>query len=131
GAQANLPAGAGGQLGRLLADFLASSLGATGCTLLLLALVAIGASLFFGFSWLNVSERVGLYIEKSVRRLLELKAAYEDRKVGQVSKAERSVSVGAKQEELVHDQPVRIEPAITVVPKSVRAEKERQQILFT
>ncbi len=131
GAQASLPAGAGGQLGRLLADFLAASLGATGCTLLLLALVAIGASLFFGFSWLNVSERVGLFIEKSVRRLLELKAAYEDRKVGQVSKAERNVSVGAKQEELVHDQPVRIEPAITVVPKSTRAEKERQQILFT
>ena len=57
GALAMLPAGAGGQLGRLLADYLAASLGFTGCTLLLLVLVAVGSSLFFGFSWLNVSER--------------------------------------------------------------------------
>lgn len=131
GALAMLPAGAGGQLGRLLADYLAASLGFTGCTLLLLVLVAVGSSLFFGFSWLNVSERVGLIIEKAVRRVLEIKAAYEDRKVGQVSKAERAVTVVAKQEELVHEQPVRIEPAVTVVPKSVRAEKERQSTLFT
>ncbi|MBP6018718.1 MAG: DNA translocase FtsK 4TM domain-containing protein [Burkholderiaceae bacterium] len=131
GMDAGLPAGAGGQLGHLLADFLEAALGNAGCTLLLLVLVAVGASLFFRFSWLNVSERVGVFLEKTFKRVVELKTAYEDRKVGQVSKAKRDVTVVAKQEELVHDQPVRIEPAITVVPKSVRAEKERQQILFT
>ncbi|MBF6618448.1 DNA translocase FtsK [Pollutimonas thiosulfatoxidans] len=127
----HLPAGSGGQLGQLLAQGMASLLGFTGATLLLLVFVAVGASLFFGFSWLTVSERVGLTIEKTFRRLLELKAAREDRKVGQTKKAERDEIVVAKQEELVHEQPVRIEPAITSVPKSVRVEKEKQKALFT
>src|SRR5690606_6490773 len=85
---AALPAGAGGQLGQLLAQAMSSFLGFTGATLLLLVFVAVGASLFFGFSWLAVSERVGMALEKFVRRLLELKAAREDRKVGQTKKAE-------------------------------------------
>jgi S-DNA-T family DNA segregation ATPase FtsK/SpoIIIE len=97
---------------------------------LLLVFAAVGASLFFGFSWLLVAERVGLLIEKAARRVLELKAAREDRKVGQAKKAERNEIVVAKQEQLVHEQPVRIEPAITSVPKSVRVEKEKQKNLF-
>jgi len=128
---AELPAGAGGQLGKLLAGAMSSLLGVTGCTLLLLVLVAVGASLFFGFSWLHLSERVGATIEKAIRRLLELKAAREDRRVGVAKQAEREEIVVAKQEQLVHEQPVRIEPAITSVPKSVRVEKEKQKTLFT
>ena len=128
---AELPAGAGGQLGKLLAAVMASFLGTTGCTLLLLVMVAVGASLFFGFSWLHVSERVGSAIEKAIRRALELKAAREDRRVGVAKKAEREEIVVAKQEQLVHEQPVRIEPAVTSVPKSPRVEKEKQKTLFT
>ncbi len=126
----HLPAGAGGQLGQLLAGGMAMAMGKTGCTLLLLVFVAVGASLFFGFSWLHVSERVGLAIEKTLKRLIDLKAARDDRKVGQAKKAERDETVVAKQEKLVHEQPVRIEPAITTVPKSVRVEKEKQKTLF-
>jgi S-DNA-T family DNA segregation ATPase FtsK/SpoIIIE len=128
---ADLPAGAGGQLGQLLAHFMSLSMGATGCTLLLLVLVAVGASLFFGFSWLHLSERVGTGIERTIRRLLEVRAARQDRKLGEAKKAERDELVVAKQEQLVHEQPVRIEPAIVSVPKSVRAEKEKQKTLFT
>ncbi|WP_442592970.1 DNA translocase FtsK [Parapusillimonas sp. JC17] len=128
---AALPAGAGGQLGKLLAHVMSSSLGATGCTLLLLAFIVVGASLFFGFSWLHIAERVGQAVERGIKRVLELKTAYEDRRVGQVKKAEREEIVVAKQEQLVHEQPVRIEPAITSVPKSVRVEKEKQKALFT
>ena len=47
-----------------------------------------------------------------------------------MAKAVRTEQVVAKQEKLVHEQPVRIEPAITVVPKSERVEKEKQQSLF-
>lgn len=126
----HLPAGAGGQLGQLLAQGMSYSLGITGCTILLLVMVAVGASLFFGFSWLHVAERVGYGLEKAVRWLIQFKAAREDRKVGQVRKAERQEVVEARQEQLVHEQPVRIEPAITTVPKSPRAEKEKQRTLF-
>ncbi|NYT85425.1 DNA translocase FtsK [Pollutimonas harenae] len=127
----HLPAGAGGQLGQLLAGGMALAMGTAGCTILLLVFVAVGASLFFGFSWLHLSERVGLAIEKSIRRLIDFKTARDDRKVGQVKKAERDETVVAKQEKLVHEQPVRIEPAITTVPKSARVEKEKQKTLFT
>jgi len=127
----HLPGGAGGELGKLLAGAMSQAFGVTGCTLLLLVFMAVGASLFFGFSWLHVAERVGVAIEKTVRRLFELKAAREDRKVGVAKKAERDEIVVARQEQLVHEQPVRIEPAIVSVPKSVRVEKEKQKSLFT
>lgn len=127
---AELPAGAGGQIGRMLADVLASAFGLAGCTLGMLVLVAVGASLFFGFSWLQVAERVGTLVERGFLKLIELKVARDDRRVGKVSKAKREETVVAKQEELVHEQPVRIEPAVTTVPKSVRAEKEKQKTLF-
>src|SRR5690606_18670552 len=109
---ASLPAGAGGQLGKLLAQLMSLSIGTTGCTLLFLVFVAVGASLFFGFSWLHVAERVGGFIERAVQRLLELKAAREDRRLGEAKKAERDETVVAKQEMLVHEHPVRIEPAV-------------------
>src|SRR3546814_5283872 len=48
----------------------------------------------------------------------------------QTKQAERDEIVVAKQVQLVHEQPVRIEPAITSVPKSVRVEKEKQKTLF-
>ncbi len=130
-AAAHLPAGAGGELGKLLAGAMSQAFGITGCTLLLLAAVAAGASLFFGFSWLQLAERVGLAIEKAVRRVFEFKDAWEDRRVGSVKRAERTESVVAKAEQLVHEQPVRIEPAIATVPKSVRVEKEKQKTLFS
>jgi len=93
-------------------------------------LLAVGLSLFFSFSWLQIAERVGSWLEGLVRRVRDSYAAREDRKVGEVAKAVRTEQVVAKQEKLVHEQPVRIEPAITVVPRSDRAEKEKQQSLF-
>ncbi|NLY27615.1 MAG: DNA translocase FtsK [Alcaligenaceae bacterium] len=127
----HLPAGAGGQLGQLLAQAMAYSLGATGATMVLLGLIAAGLSLFFGFSWLNISERIGVILERAWRRIIALKTAHDDRKEGQVRTAERKEMVEARQEQLVHEQPVRIEPAILSVPKSPRVEQEKQRTLFT
>jgi len=122
--------GAGGVIGQSLAQGASQALGFTGGTLTLLVLLAVGASLFFSFSWLHLAERVGGGIERLVRRVRDSYAAREDRKLGEVALAVRTEQVVAKQEKLVHEQPVRIEPAITVVPKSDRAEKEKQQKLF-
>ncbi|QVQ24505.1 DNA translocase FtsK [Achromobacter deleyi] len=122
--------GAGGVIGQTLADLIGNSIGFTGSTLAFLVMLAIGLSLFFSFSWLSVAERVGSWLEGMVRRVRDSYAAREDRKVGEVAKAVRTEQVVAKQEKLVHEQPVRIEPAITVVPKSERVEKEKQQSLF-
>ncbi|MGE4370202.1 MAG: DNA translocase FtsK [Burkholderiaceae bacterium] len=127
----HLPAGAGGQLGKLLAHAMSFSLGTTGCTVLLLAFVAMGASLFLGFSWLQVFERVGLALELAARRVVDFKNAREDRREGEVRKAKREETVEARQEQFVHEKPVRIEPAIVTVPKSERVQKEKQQTLFS
>ncbi len=122
--------GAGGVIGQMLATWMDRSIGFTGSTLALLVMLAIGLSLFFSFSWLHVAERVGSWIERLMRRMQNSYTAREDRKVGVVAKAVRTEQVVAKQEKLVHEQPVRIEPAITVVQKSERVEKEKQQTLF-
>ncbi|WP_152968075.1 MULTISPECIES: DNA translocase FtsK [unclassified Achromobacter] len=122
--------GAGGVIGHTLADLVSRSIGFTGSTLAFLVMVAIGLSLFFSFSWLALAERVGAWLEGLVRRVRDSYTARQDRKAGQVAKAVRTEQVEAKQEKLVHEQPVRIEPAITVVPKSERVEKEKQQSLF-
>jgi S-DNA-T family DNA segregation ATPase FtsK/SpoIIIE len=128
---ASLPAGSGGQLGRLLAVALPEVLGNPGSTLLLLAFVIMGSSLFFGFSWLNVSERIGYALEFSLRSLRNLTNAWQDRRVGVTAQAERKELVESLQTQLVHEQPVRIEPTVTQVPKSPRVQQEKQQALFT
>lgn len=122
--------GAGGVIGQMLAGLIGSSIGFTGATLAFLVMLAIGLSLFFSFSWLAVAERVGSWLEGLIRKMRNSYTARQDRKVGEVAKAVRTEQVVAKQEKLVHEQPVRIEPAITVVPKSERVEKEKQQSLF-
>ncbi|MGO3891909.1 MAG: DNA translocase FtsK [Paenalcaligenes sp.] len=127
---AQLPADAGGPIGQMLANFLVVTLGSPGTTLLLLGAILVGSSLFLGFSWLHVAEKVGWLVEKIFTRVLEFKAAREDRRMGEVKSAERKEAVATKQEKLVHDTPVRIEPAITSVPKSERVQQEKQQKLF-
>ena len=126
----SLPHGSGGMIGESIAKYASSSFGYTGATLLLLVLFAIGASLFFGFSWLVVAEKIGSWLELGLRGARNSWQAREDRKVGEVAVQARAEVVVAKQEKLVHEQPVRIEPAVTVVPKSERVEKEKQQALF-
>ncbi|MFA4913947.1 MAG: DNA translocase FtsK [Comamonadaceae bacterium] len=123
--------GSGGVTGGLLAQLLSEGLGFTGGTLALLVFLAVGMSLFFSFSWLQLAERVGSTVERAINRLRHSYSAREDRKVGQVAKAARTEQVVAKQEKLVHEQPVRIEPAVTTVQRSDRAEKEKQQTLFS
>lgn len=131
GERLELPAGAGGQLGYLLANWLATSLGFAGATLLLFSFIVIGLSLFFNFSWLNVSEKIGKQVEKGVRYLLALKAAREDRRVGETKSAERKETVATKQELFTHEKPVRIEPSVTKVPKAARVQKEKQRPAVT
>ena len=122
--------GAGGVAGSLLAQLLSEGLGFTGGTLALLVFLAVGLSLFFSFSWLQLAERVGSLLERTLNRLRHSYSAREDRKAGQMAKAARTEQVVAKQEKLVHEQPVRIEPAVVTVQRSDRAEKEKQQTLF-
>src|SRR5690606_28733936 len=116
-----------GVIGQSLAGFGSLNLGFTGCTLALLVMVAVGLSLFFGFSWLAISEKIGRRLESLMQRGQQGYDAWQDRRAGALAQAERTEHVVVKQEKLTHEQPLRIEPAIVEVPKSKRQEKEKQK----
>jgi S-DNA-T family DNA segregation ATPase FtsK/SpoIIIE len=109
---------------------LSSAVGFSGSTLILLALIIFCCSLFFGFSWLTIAEKVGSGIDWVWFKIQDGRTARQDRRAGQVAQAVRHEQVEAKNEKIVHDQPVRIEPAILIVQKSERVQKEKQQSLF-
>ena len=122
--------GAGGVIGQAWSGFLSSSVGFAGSTLILLALIIFGCSLFFGFSWLSVAEKIGTAFEWVWFKIKDGRTARQDRRAGQVAQAVRHEQVEAKHEKIVHEQPVRIEPAIVAVQASERVQKEKQQSLF-
>ncbi len=128
---AAFPAGAGGQLGQLMAAGLAGLLGQAGGTLLLLAFFFIGLSLFAGFSWLNLAERIGYGLELGWHKAVAFKNVRQDRKVGQAAQALRQEQVETRQTQLDHEHHVHIEPSVTSVAKSTRVQQEKQQNLFT
>ena len=126
----DISGGAGGVIGQAWSGFLSQAVGFSLSTLILLGLIAVGTSLFFGFSWINLAERVGTWLEILTIKIKELRGARQDRRAGEVAKAVRHEQVEAKHEKIVHEQPVRIEPSVVVVPKSERMQKEMQQTLF-
>ncbi len=134
----DLPAGAGGVIGQLLAGFGSRSFGYTGGTMVLIVMMLVGLSLFFSFSWITVSEWVGRQLEQAWSRLRAGVDAWRDRRAGQRAQAEREQHLEAQQARFTHEAPVRIEPALTEVPQSKKQQKarekaqvrERQQELF-
>ena len=128
--QSAASSGAGGVIGYAWSTVLSQAVGFTGATLILMALIVTGLSLFFGFSWLSVCETVGTWLERGVIRIRDAYRARQDRRLGEVAQAQRHEHVDARHDQIVHEQPVRIEPAVATVQKSERAFKEKQQTLF-
>src|SRR5512134_2277877 len=114
---ATLPLAPGGALGEALGRGLSRLLGFNGATLVLLALFAVGFSLFSGMSWLRLMERVGGSIEGLLIWLHRRREAREDRKLGEQAFAEREAIVQAKHE-TAEREPVVVVPALVEVPKS-------------
>ena len=56
----------GGALGAVLASLLQPAFGFTGATLILMAVIAGGLSLFTGVSWLQVAECAGAWVESGL-----------------------------------------------------------------
>ena len=130
---ASVPLAPGGLVGIELGKLISSYFGFTGGTLLLIALVASGLSLFSGISWLSVIERVGGMVEAAWLSAQAAWCQWQDRRAGKAlaQKREAVVETKRKKSEAAPARPLRIEPAVAVVPKSERIEKERQQTLFT
>jgi S-DNA-T family DNA segregation ATPase FtsK/SpoIIIE len=125
-----LPHAPGGALGEMIGSGFSRALGFNGGTLLLIALFAIGWSLFTGMSWLRLMERVGAGIERLIASLRHRRDARRDREIGAVALEEREQFVEAARENIEDREPVVVVPAMVDVPKSERVVKEKQKPLF-
>ena len=128
---AGMPLAAGGLIGVELGGVVQRYLGFTGGTLLLIALIASGLSLFTGISWLTIVERFGAFLERTWLNALDAWDRWRDRRAGRqlAQKREAVVETRRRKSEVQPTAQLRIEAAAPV-PKSERIEKERQKALF-
>lgn len=133
--EALLPGHGGGVLGYLIGPASVKWLGFTGSGLVCIALVVIGISAVFRFSWGHVAERVGARLDALLQSRREKREIAEDLAFGKQAAREREEVVLEEREEIeIHHPtpvPVQIEPIMTEVPKSERVAKERQKPLFS
>jgi S-DNA-T family DNA segregation ATPase FtsK/SpoIIIE len=127
---ATLPFAPGGVMGAIVGQGFAKGLGFTGGTLVLLLAFAAGLSLFSGMSWLHVLERLGAWTERSIAFVAAKWNERQDRQAGEKALIKRDVIVEESKKKLVIHEPVRIEQPRTEIPKSQRAEREKQVPLF-
>src|SRR5690349_18687683 len=117
-------------LGDALAGISSRTLGFTGATLCLLALSAIGFSLFTGISWLGVSERLGALLEAAYEWARDAWERRQDRRLGELAREEREIVVESERVREEDHPPLRIEPPVVEIKKSERVQKEKQAPLF-
>ncbi len=125
-----LPSAHGGAIGEILSGMLAGTFGFTGATLLLLMLMAIGLSLFSGFSWLSFMEWFGGAIEESCFFALRSWESWQDRRAGAAALSEREEYIEEEKKRFDSHQKLKIEPVAVEIPKSARVEREKQAPLF-
>ena len=125
-----LPQGPGGVIGGEEVRLLTSAFGMTGATLAMLVVFAIGFSLFTGWSWLTIAERVGAVFEGAVMLFKRKREAREDRAVGAEAAVQREEVVVQERTRIEDAPPIRIEPQVVAVPQSTRVTKEKQVPLF-
>ena len=133
--ETRLPGGhSGGVLGYVLGPLSVKWLGFSGSGLVSIALGVIGAALVFGFSWMQVAERIGAWLDAQVQSRIKQRERAQDREMGQQAMREREEILVEEREETheLHPQPVVIvEPVMVEPPRSERVAKERQKPLFT
>ena len=93
---AGLPQAAGGIIGMVLGELSPELLGFTGATLLMLAAVAVGWSLFSGISWLRIAEVTGLLLESAYALARGAWEQRRDEKIGEQARDERETVVQAE-----------------------------------
>jgi DNA segregation ATPase FtsK/SpoIIIE, S-DNA-T family len=129
-----LPLEPGGMLGLEVSRFLQQQLGFTGSTMLLLASVAAGWSIFSGMSWLWAFERLGAILEAIFQLFYGQIDAWRDRKIGREVAMQREVVVEEEKRRVELHDPIIIETPPVEVPVSkkaeARAEREKQITLF-
>jgi S-DNA-T family DNA segregation ATPase FtsK/SpoIIIE len=126
----SLPFEPGGMSGAVLGEALAHTLGYTGATLILLALMVAGFSLYTGLSWLRFADWLGGVLESLYLWTCNTWQTWQDRRIGVQAMQERSAVVEEEKKRVEEHQPIHIEMPVMEVPRSARVEKEKQVSLF-
>ena len=127
---ATLPLAPGGMLGSSVDGLLRSMFGYTGSTMVLLALFVIGFSLFTGWSWIIITEKLGASLINSFEFIKFKWQDWQDRKAGKVVEIERTEYVESERKRTVNREPVQIETPVLEIAQSARVQKEKQVPLF-
>jgi DNA segregation ATPase FtsK/SpoIIIE, S-DNA-T family len=130
GLHAALPLAPGGMLGEVMDGVLRRELGHAGSGMVLLLAFAIGFSLFTGWSWLSITERIGTALETAFLSLRDYWRDRQDRKAGLVAEQLREVYVESERKRTEDRVPVQIETPVLEVTRSDRLDKESQRPLF-
>ncbi len=129
-----LPLAPGGLLGIEAGRLLEHLLGYTGATLVLLAAMAAGWSIFSGMSWLWAFERLGSFLEAVGGFFYGLVDTWRDRRIGREVAQQREEVVEVEKRRVELHEPIIIETPPPEVPVSKKAEKrierEKQVALF-
>ncbi|MHB9102127.1 MAG: DNA translocase FtsK [Sulfuricella sp.] len=128
--KAALPLAPGGMIGAVVSSTLASSMGFTGATLILLLSMAVGFSLFTGMSWLKFMEGLGGAMENSTLWIIQTWDAWQDRRAGSVALNKREEVVAEEKKRFDDHKPVHIEQPQMLIPQIPLTEREVQAPLF-
>jgi DNA segregation ATPase FtsK/SpoIIIE, S-DNA-T family len=126
----SLPLAPGGMFGAMSGDALTGLFGFTGATLLLLALIAAGFSLFSGLSWLRFVDWLGASLENTWQFARLAWQTHQDRRIGAQAMSERVAVVEEEKKRVEEHLPIHIEMPQFEVAKSARAKAEKQTSLF-
>ncbi len=125
-----LPQSAGGLAGELVGAGLAGSFGVVGATLLLLAALFAGITVFSGLSWLAVADRVGAWTLTAVDWLWLRFQALRERQAMEAEREKRIASLEPERKKVKERKRPHIEPAPRKVEVSTRPDREKQMSLF-
>ena len=127
---ATLPLGAGGMLGNAVDSGLRSMFGYAGSTMLLLLLFAVGFSLFTGWSWIMMTEKLGSGLISTYQWAQNKYYDWHDRKAGKVVELKREEFIDAERKRTEDRAPIEIKAPVVEIAQSERVQKEKQTALF-
>jgi len=131
----SLPFSTGGYLGLTTASAIDASFGYIGGSLLLVAMLLFGLTIFINISWFAVMDAIGAWVLRLVdhvkRKFIQWRADSKEKKVIKQAVQERREAVKVE----VKRQETRVPPTIQPVKKkpvvSERVQKEKQHTLFS
>ena len=129
-ASAGFNESAGGIIGKVVGYGLADVMKLLGASTLLFCLWVAAISLFLGISWIDVMDRVGQWTLSAYENLKIKIGEFRDRAEGRRQAAARQDIVKVQKILKAKRAKPRIEPVVSTLETSARAEKERQVPLF-